>query len=50
MAEALAAHGGGNVVVKPNISLGSQSTGLFAATDPAAAELIDWVRQQPAEE
>ena len=22
----------------------------FAATDPAAAELIDWVRQQPAEE
>ena len=37
--EALAAHGGGNVVVKPNISLGSQSTGLFAATDPAALEL-----------
>lgn len=37
--EALASHGGGSVVVKPNISLGSQNTGLFAATDPAVLEL-----------
>ena len=39
--EALAAHGGGNVVVKLNISAGSRETGLFAATDPAALELCE---------
>lgn len=43
--EALAMHDGGSVVVKPNISLGSQSTGLFAATDPAALELCGSILQ-----
>ncbi len=43
--EALATRGSGNVVVKPNISLGSQSTGLFAATDPAALELCGSILQ-----
>lgn len=41
--EALAAHGDGNVVVKPNISIGSRETGLFAATDPAAMELCEHI-------
>ncbi|HCT15611.1 MAG TPA: hypothetical protein DIW82_12735 [Corynebacterium nuruki] len=36
---ALAAAGDGNVVVKPTVGAGSSHTGLFTASDPAAAEL-----------
>jgi glutathione synthase/RimK-type ligase-like ATP-grasp enzyme len=36
---ALAAAGDGNVVVKPTVGAGSSHTGLFTASDPAAADL-----------
>jgi len=39
IASALSAAGAEHVVVKPTVSAGSQRTGLFAADDPAAAQL-----------
>lgn len=38
---ALAAHPGGRVVVKPNVSAASADTGLFDADDPAAVSLAE---------
>lgn len=43
---ALERHASGNVVVKPNISIGSRHTGLFRATQPEALELCREILQQ----